>query len=84
MNSVQWASMIAWSSSRRISIQTSKVFASDQAQFSIPAVTEGLSANDEDFVVHQARIDRGLLAVLLENVPLGLQSKFADVALLVG
>ena len=59
-------------------------FASDQAQFSIPAVTEGLCANDEDFVVHQGRIARGLLAAFQEDVPLRVQSKFADVALLAG
>jgi|MDSZ01.1.fsa_nt_gb hypothetical protein len=84
MNFVQWASMIAWSSSRRMSIKTSKVAASDQAQFPIPAVTEGLTANDEDFVVHQGRIARGLLAAFQEDVPLRVQSKFADVALLAG
>ena len=67
-----------------MSIKTSKVAASDQAQFPIPAVTEGLTANDEEFVVHQAGIARSLLAVLHEDVPLRVKSKFAAVAFLVG
>ena len=45
------------------------VGANDQAQFPVLVVTEGTTATDEEFVVHQPQLASRLLAALHENDP---------------